>query len=71
MPGRPEQSECPTPPDLGSFLAQMDFPVSKADLVAAAEREGSEGVRQTLEALEPDTFDSPEALQAAVAQLSR
>ena len=71
MPGRPEQSECPTPPDLAGFLARVEFPASRSDLVALATGEGSQSVRQTLEALEPEIFDSPAAVEAAVTQLSR
>jgi hypothetical protein len=72
MPERGETSECPTPPDLGRYLQAVEFPVGRDELLEYVEAAGApEDVRQALEALEPQDFESVEAVQRAVEALSR
>lgn len=72
MPERGESSECPTPPDLRRYLHAVEFPVGRDELLEHVESAGApEDVRQALEALEPQDFESVEAVQRAVEALSR
>lgn len=74
MAGRdtPDSSDSPTPADLPQYLGGVDYPASRDELIEHAERSGApEDVRETLEALEQQDFDSPAAVAEAVAQLSR
>lgn len=72
MPERGPTSACPTPPELGRFLQGVEFPVGRDELLAHVQAEGAPvDVRQTLEALELQDFESREALQKAVDALSR
>lgn len=72
MPGRGPTSESPTPPELGDYLGGIEFAVSRDDLIAHVAGAGApEDVRQTIDALEAQDFDSLSALYEAVAGLSR
>ncbi len=72
MPDRGATSACPTPPELGVYLNGVEFPVGRDELISHVQDAGApQDVRQTLEALEPGDFESKDALERAVAGLSR
>lgn len=55
------------PIQIQKFLSGVDYPVSRDDLVATAEREGADdAVLQTLRDLPTDRFDSPTAVSSAM-----
>jgi hypothetical protein len=58
------------PIQLQKYLAGMDYPASKDDVVRrAAENGADDDVRSTLEQLPDDSFDSPAAVSKAVGAL--
>lgn len=72
MPDRGETSPCPTPPELGDFLRGVEFPIGRDELLEQVEgTDAPQGVRQALEALEPQDFETPAEVQQAVDALSR
>lgn len=69
---QPSPSASVPPTELQKYLRGVDYPASKETLVERAQEEGApEPVRQTLEALPPQDFDSPAAVSKAVGELSR
>jgi len=61
----------PNPIEIQKYLKGMDYPASKDDIVATAEKEGAEG--DALEALRgiPDgDYDGPTAVSSAVTDAS-
>jgi hypothetical protein len=73
MAGRDQEiSACPTPPELGDFLGGVEYPASRDELIAHVEGAGAPvDVRQVLEALEPQLFESAGSVERAVQGLSR
>jgi hypothetical protein len=58
------------PIQLQKYLAGMDYPASKDDVVRrAAENGADDDIRSTLEQLPDDSFDSPAAVSKAVGSL--
>jgi hypothetical protein len=52
---------------LWSYLTLVDYPASKADVVAMAERAGApHGMLEFLQSLDGERYGSPEALQVAI-----
>jgi len=55
------------PIQVQKFLSGLDYPASRDELIATAEREGADdAVLQTLRHLSPDRFDSPTAVSSAI-----
>ncbi len=59
------------PIQVQKFLGGIDYPCSKQDLVQRAESQGAdENVRQTLQSLPMDRFNSPNDVSEAIGRLS-
>jgi hypothetical protein len=57
----------PTPPEIQKALGGVDYPATKADLVAHARGSGaSEDVVSALEGIEDREYDGPNAVSKAV-----
>ena len=57
----------PNPVDVQKALKGADYPASKSDLVALAQRNGApEEVIQALQAADGEQFDGPDAVQRAL-----
>lgn len=55
------------PIQVQKYLSDVDYPCSRDELVATAEREGAgQGVLDTLRSLPADRFDSPTAVSSAI-----
>jgi hypothetical protein len=69
--GRPQAKETTmdvNPIELQKHLKGADYPASKQDLIALAERNGApDDVVQALQAADSEQFDGPSAVQAALA----
>jgi hypothetical protein len=60
------------PIQLEKYLKGIDYPVSKADLLKQAEKNGADQqARSTLEQLPDKTFDSPTDVSKAVGTINR
>lgn len=60
-------AEKPTPIELQKYLAGVDYPVSKEDLLSVARDNGApQDVVDALESSDADSFDSPTAVSSAV-----
>ena len=60
------------PIQLEKYLKGVDYPVSKADLLKQAEKNGAdEQARSTLEQLPDQSFDSPTDVSKAVGALKQ
>lgn len=55
------------PIQVQKYLSAVDYPCTRDELVATAEREGADqGVLDTLRGLPADRFDSPTAVSSAI-----
>ncbi len=58
------------PIQLQKYLKGLDYPASKADLIAKAQQEGAdENVRATLDKLPDDSFETPADVSQAVGKI--
>jgi hypothetical protein len=52
---------------LWSYLAPVEYPASKLDVIAIAEASGApQGMVEFLQSLDGERYESPEALQVAI-----
>ncbi|MGN8048278.1 DUF2795 domain-containing protein [Curtobacterium sp. 22159] len=60
----------PNPIQVQKYLSGIDYPASKDDIVATAEREGADGdVLDALRAIPDGEYDAPTAVSSAVADV--
>lgn len=61
----------PNPIQVQKYLSGIDYPASKADIVATAEKEGAEGeVLEALQGIPEGDYDAPTAVSKAVSDAS-
>jgi hypothetical protein len=60
----------PNPIEVQKYLSGIDYPASKDDIVATAEREGADGeVLDALRQIPDQEYDAPTAVSSAVSDV--